>query len=59
MTIAHLFLGSAKKITEGRGPSVEERLLHRIIEGRMKKAEAEIAGYLQRHHRKLPPDRSR
>ena len=41
---------------ERRGRSAWHLFLDRLVEGRMHKAEREIAEYLQRHGRELPPD---
>jgi hypothetical protein len=41
---------------ERRGRSVWHLFLDKLVEGRMHKAEREIAEYLQRHGRELPPD---
>jgi hypothetical protein len=57
MTITDIFFVSAGAIPrQRRGRSVWKRFLDRIMEGRMQKAEREIAEYLQRHARDLPPD---
>jgi hypothetical protein len=55
MTLSGFFVSADATPLERRGRSVWRLFLERIVEGRMRKAEREIAEYFQRHGRELPP----
>jgi hypothetical protein len=54
MTTAEVFVPEHASPVERCEDSLLQALLDRIAEGRMRKAEREIAAYLQRCGRKLP-----
>jgi hypothetical protein len=55
MTLTEFFVSADATPLVRRGRSVLRLFLERIVEGRMRKAEREIAEYFQRHGRELPP----
>ena len=55
MTLTEFFVSAEATPLERRGRSAWQLFLDRIVEGRMRKAEREIAEYFQRG-RELPPN---
>jgi hypothetical protein len=56
MTITGILYPSAATFTGHRSRSIFRTLLDMIMEGRLRKAEAEIAQYLARSGRQLPAE---
>ena len=56
MTLTGFFFSADATPLEQRSSSVWRLFLGKIVEGRMRKAEREIAEYFQRHGRELPPN---